>query len=91
MKRYRKTAGLETRRGKRATRKETLWAMIKKAFSYERNTGIVDVSTIPFVTERWREGTREIVAFMVMLPRWVSEKEILEAINSGFGFLAEKD
>lgn len=87
---YRKAAGLKTNK-KRGTRKETIWEMVKKAFSYERNSGIVEVSTVPFITERWRDGERQIISFMVTLPVWISEKRLLEAINLGFGFLAKEN
>lgn len=86
---YRRAAGLETKK-KRGTRKETIWQLVKRAFSYERSAGIVAVSTVPLITERWRNGEREIISFMVTLPVWVSEKKILEGINNGFGWLAEK-
>ena len=88
---YRRAAGLKSKK-RRATRKETVWELVKRAFSYERNTGIVDVSTVPFITERWRNGERQISSFMVTLPFpiWLSEKRILEAINLGFGFLAKE-
>jgi len=89
MERYKRAAGVETKRNK-GSRKETLWELVKRAFSYERNTGIVDVSTVPFLTERWMGAERQVISFMVTLPRWVSEKEVLEAINLGFGFLAEE-
>lgn len=89
MDRYRKEAGLETKK-KRGPRKETLWEMVKKVFSYERNSGIVEVSTVPFITERWRNGERQIISFMVTLPIWISEKRLLEAVNLGFGFLEEE-
>lgn len=89
MQNYRKAAGKNTKRRK-GPRKETLWELVKRAFSYERSAGIVDVSTVPFVTERWRDGERQILSFMVTLPRWVSEKKILEVINDGFGFLQEE-
>ncbi len=89
MQNYRKAAGQNTRR-KKGPRKETLWELVKRAFSYERSAGIVDVSTVPFVTERWRNGKREILSFMVTLPRWVPEWKILEVINDGFGFLKEE-
>lgn len=87
---YRRTAGLETRKRQRPTRKKGLLEMIKRVFSYERSAGIVAVSTVPFVTERWKDGEREILSFMVTLPCWVSEKKILEGINDGFGWLAEE-
>ncbi len=86
---YRKAAGLATKK-KRDTRKETIWEMVKRAFSYERNSGIVDVSTFPFITDRWRNGERQVISFMVTLPIWISEKKLLEAINLGFGFLEEE-
>ena len=86
---YRRAAGLDPNR-KKGTRRETLWELVKKAFSYERSTGIVNVSTVPFVTERWVGGERQIGSFMVTLPRWVSEEKVLEAINIGFGFLEEE-
>lgn len=89
MKGYRRAAGLETKK-KRTTRKETIWQLVKRAFSYERNTGIVYLSTVPLITERWRDGERQISSFMVTLPYWISEERILEAINLGFGFLKEK-
>ena len=87
---YRRAAGLESNR-KKGSKKETLWELVKKAFSYERSAGIVNVSTVPFVTERWVGGERQIGSFMVTLPRWVSEKKVLEAINIGFGFLEEAE
>lgn len=87
---YRKAAGLKSNK-KRGQRKETIWGLVKRAFSYERDTGMVALSTVPFITERWKDGERQIIAFMVELPRWLSEKEILEAINLGFGFLAKED
>lgn len=87
---YRKAAGLDTKK-KRAPRKDTLLAMVKRTFSYERNTGIVYVSTVPLITERWRNGERQIISFMVTLPEWISEERILEAINLGFGFLEETE
>jgi len=87
---YRRAAGLETRK-KRGSRKETIWQLVKRAFSYERSAGIVAVSTVPLITERWKGGEREIISFMVTLPCWVSEKKILEGINTGFGWLAERD
>lgn len=90
MKGYREAAGLETRKRK-GPRRETIWEMVQRAFSYERSTGIVDVSTVPFITERWRKGERQIISFMVTLPIWISEERILEAINDGFGFLVEED
>ena len=86
---YRRAAGLDTNR-KKVPRRQTLWELVKRAFSYERSTGIVNVSTVPFVTERWVGGERQIGSFMVTLPRWVSEEKVLEAINIGFGFLEEK-
>ena len=85
---YRRAGGLELKR--RPNRRRPLLDVIKEAFSHERHTGIVDVATVPFITERWKDGKREVCAFMVSLPRWVSEKELLEAINLGFGFLAEE-
>lgn len=87
---YRKSAGLKNSKKKKTPRKETVWELVKRAFSYERSTGIVDVSTVPFVTERWRNGERQIYSFLVTLPIWVPEKKILEAINLGFGFLKEE-
>ena len=86
---YRRAAGLDSNR-KKVSRRETLWELVKRAFSYERSTGIVNVSTVPFVTERWVGGERQIGSFMVTLPRWVSEEKVLEAINLGFGFLEEE-
>ena len=86
---YRKAAGLETRK-KRGPRRETIWEMVKRAFSYERSTGIVNLSTVPFITERWKGEERQISSFMVTLPIWVSEKKIVEAINLGFGWLEEE-
>lgn len=86
---YRRAAGLTTKK-RRGSRKKNLWEMVKRAFSYERSAGIVAVSTVPLITERWRDGKREIISFMVTLPCWVSEKKILEGINVGFGWLAEK-
>jgi len=86
---YRRAAGLDSNR-KRGPRRETLWELVKRAFSHERSTGIVNVSTVPFVTERWVGGERQIGSFMVTLPRWVSEEKVLEAINIGFGFLEEE-
>ena len=86
---YRRAAGLNTKK-KRGQRKETLWELVKKAFSYNRSADIVNVSTVPFVTERWRAGERQIISFMVTLPVWVSEKKILEAVNLGFGFLEKE-
>ena len=71
-------------------KKETILELIKRQFSYERSTGIVNVSTVPFVTERWVGSERQIGSFMVTLPRWVSEEKVLEAINIGFGFLEEE-
>ena len=87
---YRKAAGLHEEKRKRS-KKETIWQLVKRAFSHERSTGIVEVSTVPFVTERWKKGKREINAFMVSLPKWIPEEKIMEAINLGFGFLAEED
>jgi len=87
---YRKSAGLKSNKKRKGPRKETLLELVKRAFSYERSTGIVDVSTVPLITERWRDGERQIISFMVTLPRWIPEKRILEAINLGFGFLAEE-
>ena len=87
---YRKAAGLDSNR-KKGSKRETLWELVKRAFSYERSAGIVNVSTVPFVTERWVGGERQIGSFMVTLPRWVSEKKVLEAINIGFGFLEEAE
>jgi len=89
MKGYREAAGLDTKK-RRGLRKDTLWDIVKRAFSYERNTGIVDLSTIPFITERWVNGERQVSAFLVSLPQWVSEEKVLEAINDGFGFLLEE-
>ncbi len=89
MKGYRRAAGQNVNR-KKVPRKETVWELVKRAFSYERSVGIIDVSTVPFVTERWRKGEREIFSFMVTLPRWVSEEKIMEALNLGFGFLEEE-
>ena len=86
---YRRAAGLNTKR-KRTPRKETIWELVKRAFSYERSSGIVDVSTVPLITERWKDGERQIISFMVTLPLWLPEEKILEAINCGFGFLAEE-
>ncbi len=86
---YRRAAGQKVKRNK-GPRKETIWELVKRAFSYERSAGIVDVSTVPFVTERWKDGERQILSFMVTLPRWVSERKILEVINDGFGFLQEE-
>ena len=85
---YRRAAGLNEDR-KRGPRKKTIWQLVKRAFSYERSTGIVEVSTVPFVTERWKKGKREINAFMVSLPDWIPEDKIVEAINLGFRFLVE--
>jgi len=85
---YRKAAGLDPNR-KKDPRRETLWELVKRAFN-ERSTGIVTVSTVPYVTERWVGNERQIGSFMVTLPRWVSEKKVLEAINIGFGFLEEE-
>jgi len=87
---YRKAAGLETKKS-RAPRKDTLLKMVKRTFSYGRDIGIVHVSTVPLITERWRDGERQIISFMVTLPRWISEERILEAINLGFGFLEETE
>jgi len=89
MENYRRAAGLESNK-KKGPRRETIWELVKRAFSYERSTGIVNVSTVPFVTERWVGGERQIGSFMVTLPRWVSEEKVLEAINLGFGFLEEE-
>lgn len=89
MKGYREAAGLDTRKRK-PIRKDTLLEMVKRTFSYERDTGIVYVSTVPLITERWRNGERQIISFMVTLPMWVSEQRILEAINLGFGWLEEE-
>ncbi len=86
---YNRAAGINTKK-KKTPRKETIWELVKRAFSYERNTGIVEVSTIPYITERWNNGKREVITFMVKLPRWVPEDQLLEAINAGFGFLAEE-
>jgi len=86
---YRRSAGLGNKKRK-GSRKETIWELVKRAFSYERSSGIVDVSTVPLVTERWKNGERQIISFMVTLPKWTSEKRILEAINLGFGFLAKE-
>jgi len=86
---YRRAAGLNPNK-KKGPRRETLWELVKRAFSYERSTGIVNVSTVPFVTERWVGSERQIGSFMVTLPRWVSEAKVLEAINIGFGFLVEE-
>lgn len=86
---YRREAGLQ-KRGKREPRRETIWELVKRAFSYERDSGIVKVSTVPLITERWFDDKRQIKSFMVTLPRWVTEEEILEAINNGFKFLAEE-
>lgn len=83
---YRRAAGLKTNR-KRHTRKEKILELVEKAFSYERSSGIVNVSTVPLITERWVGGERQIISFMVTLPVWLSEEKILEAINLGFGFL----
>ena len=85
---YRRVAGLDSKKRK-GTRKESIWEMVKRSFSHERN-GIVDVSTVPLITERMKDGERQIISFMVTLPRWISEERILEAINLGFGFLAEE-
>ena len=85
---YRKAAGLNTKK-KRQTRKETIWEMVKRAFSYERD-GIVTVSTIPFITESWVNGVRMVSSFMVTLPVFVSEDKLLESINLGFGWLEEE-
>lgn len=87
---YRKSAGLKSNRKRKGPRKETIWELVKRAFSHERSSGIVDVSTVPLITERWKNGERQIISFMVTLPRWLSEEKILEAINIGFGFLAEE-
>ena len=89
MNEYRKAAGLKTNR-KRTSRKETILDLVERAFSYERSSGIVNVSTVPLITERWVDGERQIISFMVTLPRWLSEEKILEAINLGFGFLEEE-
>jgi len=86
---YRKAAGLTTKKRK-PTRKDTLLEMVKRTFSYERNTGIVYVSTVPLITERWRKGERQIISFMVTLPMWISEEKILESINDGFGWLEKE-
>lgn len=86
---YRRSAGLRNKKRK-GSRKETIWELVKRAFSYERSSGIVNVSTVPLVTERWKDGERQIISFMVTLPKWLSEDTILEAINLGFGFLAEE-
>jgi len=87
---YRKAAGLDTKK-RRPLRKDTLLEIVKRTFSYGRDTGIVYVSTVPLITERWRKGERQIISFMVTLPRWISEERILEAINLGFGFLEETE
>lgn len=89
MKGYREAAGLDTKKRK-PIRKDTLLDIVKRTFSYERDTGIVYVSTVPFITERWRSGERQIISFMVTLPMWISEERILEAINDGFGFLEKE-
>jgi len=89
MDRYNRAAGLNTRK-KRIPRKEAIWELVKKAFSHERDTGIVEVSTIPFITERFFNGKREVITFMVKLPRYIPEEKLLEAINLGFGFLAKE-
>jgi len=86
---YRRAAGLDSNK-KKGSNRETVWELVKRAFSYERSAGIVNVSTVPFVTERWVGGERLIGSFMVTLPKWVSEKKVLEAINIGFGFLEEE-
>jgi len=85
---YRKAAGLDTKK-KRGPRKKTIWEMVKKAFSYERD-GIVKVSTIPFITESWVDGVRMVSSFMVTLPVFVREDKVLESINLGFGWLEEE-
>ena len=85
---YRRAAGLQKRK-KRGSRKETIWEMVKRAFSHERD-GIVKVSTIPFITESWVGGVRLISSFMVTLPVWVSEDKVLESINLGFGWLEKE-
>lgn len=89
MENYNRAAGRNTKKKKRP-RKETIWELVKRAFSHERDTGIVEVSTIPYVTDRWHEGKREVITFMVKLPRYISEEKLLEAINLGFGFLAKE-
>ena len=78
----------------RATSKRTtvrartrILKIVEEVFSHERSSGIVNVSTVPFITERWVGGERQIISFMVTLPIWLSEEKILEAINLGFGFL----
>ena len=86
---YRRAAGLNSNM-KKGPRRETLWELVKRAFSYERSTGIVNVSTVPFVTERWVGNERQIGSFMVTLPRWIPEEKVLEAINIGFGFLEKE-
>ena len=88
MKRFRRAGGLELK--KRPNRRRPLLDVAKEAFSHERHTGIVTVSTVPLITERWKGGTREVCAFMVSLRRWITEKELLEARNSGFAFLGEE-
>jgi len=85
---YRKSAGLDTKK-KRGPRKKTIWEMVKRAFSYERD-GIVKVSTIPFITESWVDGVRLISSFMVTLPVWVPEDKVLESMNLGFGWLEKE-
>lgn len=87
---YRKAAGLKSNK-KRGPRKETIWEMVKRSFSrYLKSIDIVDVSTVPLITERWRDGERQIISFMVTLPRWLPEAKIVEAINLGFGFLEKE-
>jgi len=89
MENYNRAAGRNTKK-KKLPRKETIWELVKRAFSHERNIGIVEVSTIPLITERFHDGKREIITFMVKLPRYISEEKLLEAINHGFGFLAKE-
>ncbi len=86
---YRKAAGLNKKK-KRGPRRETVWEMVKRSFSHDRDSGIVEVSTVPFITERWKDGEHQIISFMVTLPIWISEKRLLEAVNRGFGFLEEE-
>jgi len=88
MENYRRIKGLDKESKRIIKKKKTLWSLVKRAFNHEHDAGIVSVSTVPLITERWRDGEREIISFMVTLPCWVSEKKILEGINNGFGWLA---
>lgn len=97
MKRFRKAGGLELKPNRPPEtdsthkRKRGLMEWVKRAFSYQRHTGTVGVATVPYITDRPVEGGgREVCAFLVTLPRWVLEKEVLEAMNLGFAFLGEE-